>query len=125
MSRVTVPYVEMLRERLRDPALAAAYLDAALEDGDPEVCLLALSDVAGACGLSAVAQECQLNDDYTLLRDLLNDHEKLEDYLDYLHMQQVKGESSVRFSLADAKQMLGLTGNPFAPDDINADETSA
>lgn len=86
MSRVTVPYVETLRERPQDPARAAAYLDAALEDGDQE---------------------------------------KLEDYLDYLHVQQVKAESSVRYSLADAKKMLGLTGNPFAPDDINADENSA
>ena len=108
MSRVTVTYVEMLREDLRDRAYAAAYLNAALEDGDQDVLLLALSDVAGACGLSVVAQECQLNDDYTLLRDLLNDQEKLEDYLDYLHMQQVKGESSVRFSLKEMKQMLDL-----------------
>ncbi len=96
MSRVTVPYVEMLREDLRDRAYAAAYLNAALEDGDQDVLLLALSDVAGACGLSVVAQECQLNDDYTLLRDLLNDQEKLEDYLDYLHMQQVKGQASLQ-----------------------------
>ena len=64
-------------------------------------------------------------EDYLFLRDLLNDQEKLEDYLDYLHMQQVKSESSVRYSLEEVKQMLGLTGNPFAPDDINADENSA
>ena len=106
MSRVTVPYVEMLRERLRDPALAAAYLDAALEDGAPAVFLLALSDVAGACGLSAVAQECQKNEEYLFLRELLNDQEKLEDHLDYLHMQQVKAGSSVRYSLEDVKRML-------------------
>lgn len=61
MSPVTVPYVEGLRERLKDPVKAAAYLDAALEDGDPEVFLLALRDVAEARGLSAVAQESQLN----------------------------------------------------------------
>jgi len=61
MSTVTVPYVEGLRERLRNPVQAAAYLDAALEDGDPEVFLLALRDVAEARGLSAVAQESQLN----------------------------------------------------------------
>lgn len=61
MSRASVPYVEVLRERLKDPAQAAAYLDVALEDGDPEVFLLALRDVAEARGLSAVAQESQLN----------------------------------------------------------------
>lgn len=108
MSRVTVPYVEMLRECLRDPAYAAAYLDAALEEGDQEVFLLALSDVAGACGLRAVAQELQRNGEYAFLRELLNDQKKLEDYVDYLHMQQVKDESSVRYSLEDVKRMLGL-----------------
>ncbi len=61
MSRASVPYVEVLGERLKDPAQAAAYLDVALEDGDPEVFLLALRDVAEARGLSAVAQESQLN----------------------------------------------------------------
>jgi len=61
MSRASVPYVEVLGEWLRDPAQAAAYLDVALEDGDPEVFLLALRDVAEARGLSAVAQESQLN----------------------------------------------------------------
>jgi len=61
MSRASVPYVEVLGEWLKDPAQAAAYLDVALEDGDPEVFLLALRDVAEAHGLSAVAQESQLN----------------------------------------------------------------
>ncbi len=61
MSRASVPYVEVLGEWLKDPAQAAAYLDVALEDGDPEVFLLALRDVAEARGLSAVAQESQLN----------------------------------------------------------------
>ena len=64
-------------------------------------------------------------EDYLFLRDLLNDQEKLADYLDYLHVQQVKAESSVRYSLEEVKRMLGLIGNPFAPDDINADENSA
>ena len=63
-------------------------------------------------------------EDYLFLRDLLNDQEKLEDYLDYLHVQQVKAESPVRYSLEEVKRMLGLTGNSFAPDDINADENS-
>lgn len=61
MSAASIPYVEMLRERLQDPIKAAAYLDAALEDGDPEVFLLALRDVAEARGMSQVAQEADLN----------------------------------------------------------------
>ncbi len=47
-------------------------------------------------------------EEYLFLRDLLNDQEKLEDYLDYLHVQQVKAESSVRYSLEEVKSMLGL-----------------
>lgn len=61
MNPATVKYVDGLKESLKDPEEAAAYLDAALEDGDQEVFLLALRDVAEARGLSAVAQDAQLN----------------------------------------------------------------
>jgi hypothetical protein len=43
-------YQDSLLARLKDPQEAAAYLTAALEDGDPEVLLLALRDVAEARG---------------------------------------------------------------------------
>ncbi|OQA46600.1 MAG: hypothetical protein BWY52_00663 [Chloroflexi bacterium ADurb.Bin325] len=61
MDRVTVPYEEGLFEDLRDPKEAIAYLNAALEDEDQRVFLLALRDVAEARGLSQVAREAQLN----------------------------------------------------------------
>jgi probable addiction module antidote protein len=41
-------YHSYLIESLKDPAEAAAYLDAVLEDGDPEHVLLALKNVAEA-----------------------------------------------------------------------------
>lgn len=47
-------------------------------------------------------------DEYLLLKEMLNDPEKLADYLDYLHMQQVKKEENGRFSLADVKKELAL-----------------
>ena len=47
-------------------------------------------------------------DDYLLLKEMLNDPKKLADYLDYLHMQQVKKEENGRFSLADVKKELAL-----------------
>jgi len=50
-----------LLESLQDPAEAAAYLDAALEDEDIQVFLLALRDVAEARGMSRVAAETDLN----------------------------------------------------------------
>lgn len=46
--------------------------------------------------------------DYLLLRDLLNDPEKLTDYLDYLHMQRVKAVDETRVSLADVEEILNL-----------------
>ncbi|MDQ3685655.1 MAG: putative addiction module antidote protein [Acidobacteriota bacterium] len=61
MSVLTKSYRESLLERLQDPAEAAAYLDAALEDEDNRVFLLALRDVAEARGVSRVATEANLN----------------------------------------------------------------
>lgn len=55
-------YKEHLLKRLRDPKEAAAYLNAALEDEDPRVFLIALKDIAEAHGgLSKLAQETDLN----------------------------------------------------------------
>lgn len=49
-----VPYEPQLLERLRDPREAAAYLDAAIEDGDEGGLMLALRHVAQALGGVAV-----------------------------------------------------------------------
>ena len=46
----THSYKEHLFERLQDADEAAAYLNAALEDEDPRVFLLALRDVTDASG---------------------------------------------------------------------------
>ncbi len=63
-------YKELLEERLRDPQEAAAYLNAALEDDDPGVFLIALRDVALANGgIMHLAKEAQLNRE-TLYRTL-------------------------------------------------------
>ncbi len=61
MTETTVPYEDGLRSALADPEEAAAYLNAALEESDQAVFLMALRDVAEAYGLGAVAQEAQLN----------------------------------------------------------------
>ncbi|NCO37288.1 MAG: putative addiction module antidote protein [Armatimonadetes bacterium CG_4_10_14_3_um_filter_66_18] len=61
MSTLTVSYAEGLRDRLTDPEQAANYLSAALDEGDSEVFLLALRDVAEARGMSEVARTAQLN----------------------------------------------------------------
>lgn len=53
---------DLLDEDLQDPAEAAAYLDACLEGGDPNVFLLALRDVARARGgIAKLAENTSLN----------------------------------------------------------------
>ncbi|HEY0386181.1 MAG TPA: addiction module antidote protein [Pyrinomonadaceae bacterium] len=59
---LTKSYTESLHQRLAaDTEEAAAYLDAALADGDPQVFLLALRDVAEARGFSQLAKDAELN----------------------------------------------------------------
>ena len=61
MSR-TRHYEDVLDEDLQDPSEAAGYLNACLEDGDPEVFLLALRDVARARGgVAKLAEVTELN----------------------------------------------------------------
>jgi len=60
MTKITT-YQEDLIESLKDPKEAAEYLNAAIEDGDREVFLLALRNVAQAHGgMSAIAQKTHL-----------------------------------------------------------------
>lgn len=61
MTKVSVDYQDGLRDDLADPTEAAAYLNAALEDGLQEVFLLALRDVADSRGLATLARDASLN----------------------------------------------------------------
>ena len=71
MSKLSRPYKESLLEDLKDTEEAAAYLTAALEDGSPDVFLLALRDVAEAHGIKRLAESTQLNREsmYRMLSD--------------------------------------------------------
>ena len=71
MTKASRPYQESLREDLKDPREAAEYLSAALDDGEPEVFLLALRDVAEAHGMKRLAEGAQLNREsmYRMLSD--------------------------------------------------------
>ena len=58
---------EYLDERLQDPARAVGYLNACLEDEEPEVFLLALRDVARARGgLEKLAEPVSLNPEHVV-----------------------------------------------------------
>ena len=48
-------------------------------------------------------------EEYTQLKALLTDAEQLEDYLDFLHIQQVKAQHPQRVSLDDVKHQLELS----------------
>lgn len=61
MSTKSMRYDDELHNWLQDAANAAEYVNAAIEDGDKAVLLLALRDVAKARGgMTAVAEKAQL-----------------------------------------------------------------
>jgi len=62
MAKKSATYQEDLIEALKDPREAAAYLNAALEEGDRALFLLALRNVAEAHGgMAAVSEKAKLN----------------------------------------------------------------
>jgi probable addiction module antidote protein len=54
-------YEEGLDQRLKSPEYAIAYLNAILEDNDPDLLLLGLRDVARAYGFTQIAGSTGLN----------------------------------------------------------------
>jgi probable addiction module antidote protein len=62
----SLPYESWLVERLKDPTEAAAYLEAALEEGDQAVIMLALRQIAQAQGgVAEVARKAKLTREAT------------------------------------------------------------
>ncbi len=62
MNRNISTYQEDLIESLKDPREAAAYLNAAMEEGDRELFLLALRNLAEAHGgMTALSRKSKLN----------------------------------------------------------------
>ena len=57
----SVPYDDYLIKSLKDRRREEAYLNAALEEDDPRVFLLALRNVAQARGMSKLAARSKLN----------------------------------------------------------------
>ena len=61
MSKLTEKYEDGLKESLLNPEEAAAYLNAAFEENNQEILLLALRDIADARGFTKMAQDTFLN----------------------------------------------------------------
>lgn len=57
----TKDHQKSLLETLKDPKEAAEYLNAALEEGDNELFLLALKNVVKAYGVTNIARKAHLN----------------------------------------------------------------
>ncbi len=47
-------------------------------------------------------------EEYIRLKELLLDKGKLEDYLDFLHIQHVKAQSKQTYTLDEVKQQVGI-----------------
>lgn len=62
----SLPYEPWLIEQLKDPAEAAAYLEAAIEDGDQGAIMVAMRDIAQAQGgIAQVARKARLTREAT------------------------------------------------------------
>lgn len=59
--KLTKDHQKSLLETLKDPKEAAAYFNAALEEGDNELFLLAMKNVVKASGVSNIARKTNLN----------------------------------------------------------------
>jgi probable addiction module antidote protein len=61
MRKAATSYRDGLMKDLADPREAAAYLNAALEEGSQEVFLMALRDIADAKGMAELSRKSHLN----------------------------------------------------------------
>lgn len=71
MSKTSISYQEDRNCRLKDAEYAAEYIQAALEEEDPKVFLMALRNVADAQGMAQLAKKSNLSREnlYTTLSD--------------------------------------------------------
>jgi len=91
MTKKITSYQEDLIEALKDPREAAAYLNAAIEDGDKEVFLLAMRNVAQAHGgMSTIAKKAHINREslYRMLSKKGN--QELKNVFNLLHVVGLK-----------------------------------
>lgn len=93
-------YRDSLLKALKDPAEAAEYINAAIEEDDLDTLLLALRDVAEARGMSAISRKAKLNrvSLYKMLSHQGNPH--LNSIMHLLHAAGLKLSVGVRSSVA-------------------------
>ena len=85
MKNITEKYENNLLKDIQDPDEAAEYLNAAFEDGYPEVFLMALKDVANAKGISKLACETEMNREHLYKILSVKGNPKLKSLSSILH----------------------------------------
>ena len=91
IKKITTTYQEDLIEALKDPREAAAYLNAAMEEGDRELFLLALRNVAEAHGgMTALSRKSKLNRESLYKMLSKNGNPEIRSILTLLHSMGLK-----------------------------------
>lgn len=95
-------YRDSLLKALKDPAEAADYINAAIEEDDLDTLLLALRDVAEARGMSEISRKAKLNrvSLYKMLSHRGNPH--LDSVMHLLEAAGLKLSVGVRSSAASS-----------------------
>lgn len=95
-------YRDSLLKALKDPAEAADYINAAIEEDDLDTLLLALRDVAEARGMSEISRKAKLNrvSLYKMLSHRGNPH--LDSVMHLLEAAGLKLSVRVRSSAASS-----------------------
>jgi probable addiction module antidote protein len=106
MAKKTTTYQEDLIEALKDSREAAAYLNAAMEEGDRELFLLALRNVAEAHGgMAAIAEKAKLNREsmYRMLSKKGNP--EIKSILNLLHSMGLKMSIEPKIKVAKGSKI--------------------
>lgn len=122
MSQLTKSYTDHLSERLKTPEEVAGYLNAALEEKDVSVLMLALRDVADAWGLANIAAETGLNRE-NLYRMLSNQgNPRLSSFFALLSALGVNLEIRAKAPEEREKAQSAVAGATVAPSLLGADQ---
>jgi probable addiction module antidote protein len=125
MARASKSYKEHLFEQLQTPEEVAAYVNAAMEEGDIALILLALRDVAEAWGIGRVAADADLNREnvYRILSSEGNP--RLSSFIKLLHALEIElrvevargcGRKARAASAAATIVTPRILGGPEGPD---------
>ena len=119
MNKRTTTYQEDLIEALKDPREAAAYLNAAMEEGDCELFLLALRNVVEARGgMTALSQRSKLNRENLYRMLSKNGNPEIRSILTLPHAMGLKlsiEPQTRKAKVPKVKEVAGFTSRAVGP----------